>query len=137
MSIMLANRKQLYRASRAAAAGFTLLEVVIALAIFSIGFLAVMSMQLEAMQGTRSSRSYMEAGTLAQDRVEQLLALDISDARLVGGTNGVDNTTPGYSVTWSVVDNGETPNNSRTITVTATQADGYRATLTVVKGGRS
>jgi len=136
---MYSQRKRCRYGRKPDQAGFTLMEVTIALAIFSVGIAAVLSMQLQAMDGTRTSRSSLEAGNLAQDRIERLLALDITDPQLAGGTIGADPSPPaGYTINWSIVDNGETPNSSRTITVTAAHADGRRsATLVVIKGGRT
>ena len=56
--------------------GFSILEAVIALAIFSIGILAVAGMQVSSTNGNASARFATEAATLAQDVVERLLALD-------------------------------------------------------------
>jgi len=56
--------------------GFSLLEVVIALGIFSIGILAIAGLQITATSGNAKARYRTEAATLAQDVVERLLAID-------------------------------------------------------------
>jgi type IV pilus modification protein PilV len=55
--------------------GFTLIEVLIAMGIFAIGFLAVGSMQIKAMTETNSARRTTEALAVAEDRVERLRSL--------------------------------------------------------------
>ena len=55
--------------------GFTLIEVLIAIAIFSIGFLAVGAMQLNALSNTTGARRTTEAMTLAETQVERLRSL--------------------------------------------------------------
>jgi prepilin-type N-terminal cleavage/methylation domain-containing protein len=53
--------------------GFTMIEVLMAMAIFLIGFLAVSSMQISAANGNASARLRTSASILAADIVEQLL----------------------------------------------------------------
>lgn len=55
--------------------GFTMIEVLIAMGIFAIGFLAVGEMQIKALTTTNSARRTTEAMAVAEDRVEQLRAL--------------------------------------------------------------
>ncbi len=70
--------------------GFTLVEVMIGMAIFVIGYLAVASMQMVAIKGDTSARKTTEAATLAADRLETLIVLpydniDIDTQRRSGG----------------------------------------------------
>jgi prepilin-type N-terminal cleavage/methylation domain-containing protein len=53
--------------------GFTMIEVLLAMAIFLIGFLAVGSMQISAVNGNANARLRTSASVLAGDIVEQLL----------------------------------------------------------------
>jgi len=53
--------------------GFTLIEVLMAMTIFLIGFLAVASMQIAAVNGNTSARMRTSASILAADIVEQLM----------------------------------------------------------------
>lgn len=71
-------------------AGFTLLEVIVAIAILTFGLLAVASMQSSAIQGNYTARLQTEGTTWAQDRLEKILALPYSDPML-------DDTAGGYS----------------------------------------
>ena len=53
--------------------GFTLIETLIALAIFSIGILAVASLQVSASLQSRNSSEITEASAIASNRMEELI----------------------------------------------------------------
>ncbi len=55
--------------------GFTLVEIMVAVVILSIGLLAVASMQVSAVNTTASANSTTEATNLAQIKLEELMAL--------------------------------------------------------------
>ena len=59
--------------------GFTLIEVLIALTILSIGVLAVAAMQIGAIKGNTSACGLTEASALAQDKLEELLGVNYDD----------------------------------------------------------
>jgi prepilin-type N-terminal cleavage/methylation domain-containing protein len=91
--------------------GFTLVEVMIGMAIFVIGYLAVGSMQMLAIRGNTNARQITEAATLAADQLETLIVLpydniDSGDPVIHGA----------YEVNWQVED-GPLPN-TKLITVT-------------------
>ena len=105
-------------------AGFTLLEVIVAVSILTVGLLAVASMQTAAIQGNDTAYSVTESVTWAQDRLEFLLALPYDDTRLSPGmaqSDPLSTDTPNYTVTYDVED-GPIANTKR-ITVTATRQD--------------
>ena len=56
--------------------GFTLIEVVIALAIFSIGILAVFSLHISSIGGNAVARGVTENVTADDAMVDYLLAVD-------------------------------------------------------------
>ena len=89
-------------------AGFTLLEVIAAIAILCFGLLAVASMQTGAIQGNYTARIQTEGTTWAQDSLEQLMAMDYDDAELNVGTFGPDDPTGDgeYQVYWSISQSG-------------------------------
>lgn len=62
--------------------GFTLIEVLIAMVIFSIGILGVAKMQNSAIIGNAHARKITDAATLGQDIVERIIALDYDDVKL-------------------------------------------------------
>ena len=68
--------------------GFTLLEVLIALFIFSIGILGVNAMQLTSIQGNGKANRISEASNIAADRIEQILSVVYMPVG--SGTNGID-----------------------------------------------
>jgi type IV pilus assembly protein PilV len=86
--------------------GFTLLEVIMAISILTVGLLAVASMQASAIRGNAISRDYTESTDKVQDVMEKLLSLNFSANELNAGDHtegelGLD-TTDKYSVIWSV-----------------------------------
>ena len=105
-------------------AGFTLLEVIIAISILSVGLLAVASMQTAAIRGNDNAYRITEGATLAQDRLEYLLARPYDDPLLSIGTGKADPSptipTPGYTITYDVV---ARPNDTKLITVSASRQD--------------
>jgi len=121
--------------------GFTLIEVLVAMAIFSIGILAIGSMQLAATKGSASARLSSEAVTIAQSRAETLILLPFAAV-----VSGADNSfMPVYSVNWTVwaapavTPWGVTPAvNTQVIQVVVTSQRGVAgrrsATITFVKG---
>jgi type IV pilus assembly protein PilV len=80
------------------AGGFTLLEVMIALAVFTVGLLAIFSMQFSAIKGNAVARGVTENVTVATAKAEQLMALAFDHADLAAGNHaraqdadGIDN----------------------------------------------
>ena len=55
--------------------GFTLIEVLLAMAIFSIGILAAASMNVATINGNATARFNSEAAVMAQDQLERLIAM--------------------------------------------------------------
>jgi prepilin-type N-terminal cleavage/methylation domain-containing protein len=62
--------------------GFTLLEIMLAVTIFSVGMLAVASMQVTAIRGNYFSGATTDATTLAADRLEKMMNMDYLDPDL-------------------------------------------------------
>lgn len=76
--------------------GFTLIEVLMALLILSIGLLGIAGMQIASINGNADSRDFTEASVAAQDQIEALMGTPFAD--IADGTQ-VSN---GYTVTWTV-----------------------------------
>lgn len=96
--------------------GFTILEVVMASAIFAIGILGVCALQTAAIK-TISSANYITAGTTnAQDKLEELLELPFSDSDLSIGDHTESNPPSGYTITWIVAAN---TSSSKSVAVTS------------------
>jgi type IV pilus assembly protein PilV len=96
--------------------GFTLIEVLFALAILAFGLLAVSSLQVSAIRGNLMARERTEAVTWAQMQMESLMALQYQDIE-DGGPAVQDN----YTMTWDVDDTAI--NNCKVITVTVTYSE--------------
>ncbi len=106
--------------------GFTIMEVMIALAIFAIGILGVAHLHIRSTSGNTSSRTITEGTTFAVDRVEQLMTLPYDDSAWDAGTynaavTGSDSGET-YSLTWSITEDNPVPN-TKQVAVRATWDD--------------
>ena len=108
------NKKVTKRSKQMTNEGFTLVEVMIGMAIFLIGFLAVGSMQIAAINGNADAREATEAATRATDQLETLIALPFESIDDGGPVTDADGA---YTVSWAVLDDTPLPN-TKTITVT-------------------
>ena len=104
--------------------GFTLLEVLIAISILTVGLLGVAQMQIMGIQGNYFSGNTTAALTLAEEKMEDLLGKSYTDAELTNGNhpdtnNPIDETGQAggiYTRTWVVANN--TPiTDTKTVTV--------------------
>ncbi|MEJ2729949.1 MAG: type II secretion system protein [Deltaproteobacteria bacterium] len=100
--------------------GFTFVELLIVIAIFSIGILAVASMQVTAINANASARMSGEATALAASQIETLMASDYDTA---GDLNPGSHTLvrDAYTIDWTVTDSdidGDGTNESKTVSVT-------------------
>ncbi|NLD36601.1 MAG: prepilin-type N-terminal cleavage/methylation domain-containing protein [Desulfatiglans sp.] len=133
--------------------GFTLLEVIMAVSILTVGLLAVASMQISAMRGNSMSMTYTESTERVQDKVEKLLiqrlmdsTSELHDKAPKNGVNGLndlgenadytDNSNPGYTVYWNVAEDyagGKALNGINTIRVIVTWRGGKRYSFDILK----
>lgn len=60
-------------------AGFTLIEILIAMAIFSIGILGVATMQISSVNGNSNARKFSEASAYAQGQLESTLLISFNN----------------------------------------------------------
>ena len=79
--------------------GFTILEVMIAISILAVGLMAVFSAQSRSIMGNKDANRQTEAMTLAQDKMEELLAVPYEDLDAVGSPLSAPG---GYTVAWTV-----------------------------------
>jgi len=101
--------------------GFTLIEVLIAMAIFSIGILAIGHLQLISINSNARARMHTEGYTWMVDRIEWMTTLPYDDADLTAGDHGP--VAEGiYTITWNVQD--DTPlAGTKAITIRLTGAN--------------
>ena len=123
--------------------GFTLLEVLIAITIFSIGLLAVATMQVSAIRGNRLGYEVTQATYLAQTQIDTLKDSDIA-ALIAGGpypdpNNPIDETGANggiFNRSWVITNRTA---NSRDVSVTVTWpqgVDNHQVVLsTITRGG--
>ncbi len=87
--------------------GYSIIEVLFALTVLSIGLLGIFSLRAMTMKNNKLAVMHTKAAVLASDTMERLMALPYSDANLAAGdidelisygplTQGV------FSTTWSV-----------------------------------
>lgn len=108
-------------------AGFTLLEVLIAMVILSVGLLALARFQLTVIKGNTDSREITTAVVLAETKIEELMSGGFA-ALAAGEDTDIDTTgTAGgiFTRAWAVADySGSTNMKQITVTVTWTDQEG-------------
>ena len=100
--------------------GFTLIEVLIALTIFSVGLLAIAALQTSAIRMNSTGNRLTELSTVGIDKFENLMSLPYTNAQLAVGTQTDPVTPDGYTVSWTVVQDALVAN-TRRITLTVTR----------------
>jgi len=114
--------------------GFTLLEVLIALLIFSIGLLAAASMQMTSIRGNNHSAALTEASYWALGHMERLMSLPFTAGDLAAGNHPDPPLTDSiYTITWNVADD-VTTNNTKTINVTVAWTERGAAKIYEIQG---
>lgn len=123
--------------------GFSLVEVLIAIAVFSVGMLSIAALQTSAIKGNGKANNLTERTTWAASQVENLLNLPFTDPLLTAGLHNhdgdtIDNDNDGDvdegdedgvlqgSVFWNVVDDSPT---KKTITMTIARDSFGEATV--------
>lgn len=122
--------------------GFTLIEILITLAILALGILGVMAMQITAAKSNTKARKVTESASWAADQFERLLPLDYTDPLLNDGITVApaqsmlnnaaipsDAYSGPYTVTYTVDEDNPIVNVKR-IDVTVTWNDGSGRSLT-------
>ena len=100
--------------------GFTFIEVLFVLAIFSIGVLAVAIMQISSINTNASARMSGEATAMAANQVEALMALPYDHPDLDPAANPHEVIQGAYTINWNVAESdvdSDGANDSKTIIV--------------------
>jgi type IV pilus assembly protein PilV len=111
--------------------GFTLIEVLIAITIFSVGLLAIAGMQTSAIRMNSTAGKLTNLSTWGMNKIEELSALPYSDPLLDSAGNPHQERSGDYTISWTVIDNNPVTN-TKNITVTVT-GQGKRADIGILK----
>ena len=115
------KRSRTPRSPSRRSAGLSLVEVMMALAILSVGMMAMLAMQVHAMQGGKTGRHVTQAAQIARDRMEffhrvqwtdadladttgWLLAGEVIDAQVETLGGGTFRNEQRYTVDWQITD---------------------------------
>jgi type IV pilus assembly protein PilV len=117
--------------------GVTLVEVMIALLIFTVGILAVADMQVSSLRSMAATNKGMYDTAVAGARLEEILSKPYDHPSLRDVDDGYDESTPdhgpfaiqptGSTIEWEVDDDFPVPGTKRiTVTVRWSGSDGRR-----------
>jgi len=106
--------------------GLTIIEVVFAISIFTIGILAVSGLALTSVNSNAASRRLTEATTLAEDRLERLMTLPYDTIADGTATEGA------YNITWEVLPD-DIVEDSKSIIVTVSRTGGLKQTNVAIR----
>ena len=113
------NKKSYYSNIQKSERGFTLIEVLIVIVVFSVGMLALSAMQFSAATGNNGAYKFTEAIHTASSQLEVLLSADYSDPLLSPGTHNI--TKNGYPISYTVTE--PVTNKVKKISLTITRTD--------------
>lgn len=84
--------------------GFTLLEVIIAITILTIGILSLYSMQVSSLQGNAKANVITQSSNAVLDKIEKLFSKKFSDSDFSTGNHSQTAVPPINSINWTVTD---------------------------------
>jgi type IV pilus modification protein PilV len=118
--------------------GFTLIEVMVALVILSIGLLGLAALQLVAVKGNAFSTEMTYATMLAQQQAEILKSRPYTDADLTEGSHSAVGNSKGvqYTVTWNVT-NDSPDTDMKTVNLTVTWSSLRQGTADQTTGAKT
>jgi type IV pilus assembly protein PilV len=102
--------------------GFTLLEVIFAVSILTVGILSVAAMQASSLRGNAFAWGTSEASNVAMGQIEAMMEWPYDDARLESGEAHDGGSAGKYNVSWTVTDDAVI-NQTKTINVTVSWTD--------------
>lgn len=116
--------------------GFTLVEMMVAVLLMTVGIFALISMQTVSMKGNSISMKLSVATSLAQEVMEDIASWRADDTRLTTAGTQTYDLDPKSTATAMTIPGAGTYN--ATYSVTAGPTDGtVRISVTVAGGGRS
>lgn len=136
--------------------GFTIIEVMIAVAILSVGLLGIASMQMSAIRGNNLSDNITCALALAEDKMEELLGMNYGNHDLedivTANNDDLSRIDPGwidrqelnidetgktnagqFRRIWNIADNKPIENNKTITVIVLWDNDSHQVSLTSVK----
>jgi Tfp pilus assembly protein PilV len=102
--------------------GFTLLEVIFAVSILTVGILSVAAMQASSIRGNAFAWGTSEASNTAMGQIEAMMEWPYDDARLTAGETHDGGTAGKYDISWTVADDAVI-NQTKTVNVTISWTD--------------
>ena len=106
-------------------AGFTLIEIMIALVVLSVGLIALAGLQISAIRGNSFSKRMTTAVSIANDRIEQIKNTPYANIQSEPSTQ-VTASNLNFARQVTVTNNNPLPN-TKTINVTVTWKDGSKS----------
>lgn len=100
--------------------GFTIIEILVAIAIFSIGMLAVASLQITSINANTSARKISDVTILAENQIESLMSLAYNDSELDPTLNPHQILSAPYTTIWNITEidiDGDATNDSKFIDI--------------------
>ena len=115
--------------------GYTLIEVLIAMAIFALGFLALATLQIKSIAQNANAKMLTDATTMAVESLERLISLPYNHTDLNQENNPHSIRKGPYTVQWNVQDDMPVTA-AKTIVIRVTGANPYAKPITIsyVKG---
>ncbi len=108
--------------------GFSLIEILIALTIFSFGLLAVASMQVSSITGNGRAKRVTESTAYAMSQMETLMATPYANLAADGTYPGAPpDPQKAYTISWTIADG--TVASTKVITVNVKAPDGIITSL--------
>ncbi len=142
----MSNNKAISFITKSSNQGYSIMEVMFAMAIFAIGILAIATMQQSSANGNKSAAVQTEAANLATAQIESLMNLPYANLQVQDvdndGTGGLDDigaanadgtsTTGQYSLSWNVAVDSPM-NNTLTIRVIVVDSSQKQTIITCFK----
>src|SRR6266545_515712 len=108
--------------------GFTLMEVLVAMLLLTIGLLGVANLTIGVIKGTSYSKNVTTATVVAQQQIEQAQRIGYTNANSLAGTATVSMGGMSFTRTTTVTDSSPAAN-MKTVTVSAAWTTGNNSVI--------
>jgi type IV pilus assembly protein PilV len=108
--------------------GFTLMEVLVAMLLLTIGLLGVANLTIGVIKGNSYSKNVTTATVVAQQQIEQAQRIGYTNANSLAGTATVSMGGMSFTRTTSVTDSSPAAN-MKTVTVSAAWTPGNNSVI--------